>query len=99
MILISTLSIVFFFSVTLSVGIMITERCDDIYVRYFVAGVTEVELLMSHVILSTVLMFIQTFMVFIFSFYVFMVPCNGDIILVVWLMMLTGFCGLFFGNI
>ena len=77
---------------------MITERNDDIYVRYLIAGVTEIELLMSHVIWNCLLMFIQTFMVLNISFYVFKLQNNGDIMLVMGLLLLTGFCGLSFGK-
>lgn len=78
---------------------MITERNDDVYVRYLIAGVSEVEILLSHVIWNSLLMFIKTFMVFNVSFFVFNVPCIGDLTLVMWLLLLTGFCGLSFGTI
>ncbi|CAO1370797.1 unnamed protein product [Diamesa serratosioi] len=91
------LTIVFFFAVALSVGVMITERNDEIYLRYLIAGVSEVELLLSHVIWTSFLLLVQTSMVFFISFYVFNLPCIGNMVLVIWLLISTGFSGLSFG--
>lgn len=61
-------------------------------------GVTGVEILFSHVISQLLVMFIQTAMVIVFSFYVFDITLRGELASVVLMTVLTGLCGMSFGK-
>lgn len=65
--------------------------------RSWVAGVSPVEILFSHVITQFVVMCGQTALVLIFMLVVFGVTNNGDLIWVIMLTLLQGMCGMCFG--
>ncbi|KAL1396672.1 hypothetical protein pipiens_010361 [Culex pipiens pipiens] len=91
------LTIIFFLSVALTSGAMLIERNEGILERCLVYGVTGVEILFSHVISQLLVMFIQTAMVIVFSFYVFDITLRGELASVVLMTVLTGLCGMSFG--
>lgn len=91
------LTIIFFLSLALTAGSMITERKEGIQERCLVLGVTPPEILFSHVVTQFVVMIVQTLMVLVFSFAVFDIFCNGSILWVIILTMLNGLCGMCFG--
>lgn len=90
--------IIFFLSVALTSGAMLIERNEGILERCLVYGVTGVEILFSHVISQLLVMFIQTAMVIVFSFYVFDITLRGELASVVLMTVLTGLCGMSFGK-
>jgi len=91
------LTIVFFLAVALTSSALIIERMEGLLDRSWVAGVTPVEILFSHVITQFVVMCGQTALVLIFMIVVFEVECKGDIFLVIILTILQGLCGMCFG--
>lgn len=91
------LTIVFFLAVALTSSALIIERMEGLLDRSWVAGVTPVEILFSHVITQFVVMCGQTALVLIFMILVFGVECKGDIFLVIILTILQGLCGMCFG--
>lgn len=91
------LTIVFFLAVALTSSALIIERMEGLLDRSWVAGVTPLEILFSHVITQFVVMCGQTALVLIFMIYVFGVECKGDLLLVVILTILQGLCGMCFG--
>ncbi|XP_039293185.1 ABC transporter G family member 23 isoform X4 [Nilaparvata lugens] len=91
------LTIVFFLAVALTSSALIIERMEGLLDRSWVAGVTPLEILFSHVITQFVVMCGQTALVLIFMILVFGVECKGDIFLVIILTILQGLCGMCFG--
>ncbi|XP_026814673.1 ABC transporter G family member 20 isoform X1 [Rhopalosiphum maidis] len=91
------LTIVFFLAVALTSSALIIERTEGLLDRSWVAGVTPLEILFSHVITQFVVMCGQTALVLIFMILVFGVECKGDITLVITLTILQGLCGMCFG--
>ncbi|XP_072155467.1 ABC transporter G family member 20 isoform X2 [Bemisia tabaci] len=91
------LTIVFFLAVALTSSALIIERMEGLLDRSWVAGVTPLEILFSHVITQFVVMVGQTALVLIFMIAVFGVECKGNLVLVVILTILQGLCGMCFG--
>lgn len=91
------LTIIFFLSVALTSGAMLIERNEGMLERCLVMGITGIELLFSHVATQFVIMCGQTTFVLIFSFSIFGLTLEGDILWVILLTILTGLCGMCFG--
>ncbi|XP_063236406.1 ABC transporter G family member 20 [Bacillus rossius redtenbacheri] len=91
------LTIIFFLAVALTSGAMLIERNEGMLERSLVCGITSSEILFSHVVTQFVVMCGQTSMVLVFSFLVFNITCEGHLVWVVLLTMLTGLCGMCFG--
>ncbi|GAB1869390.1 ABC transporter G family member 20 isoform X2 [Camponotus japonicus] len=91
------LTIVFFLAVALTSSALIIERMEGLLDRSWVAGVSPVEILFSHVVTQFVVMCGQTALVLIFMILVFDVECKGDIGWVIILTILQGLCGMCFG--
>lgn len=92
------LTIIFFLSVALTSGAMLIERNEGMLERCLVSGITGIELLFSHVATQFVIMCGQTTFVLIFSFSIFGLTLEGDILWVILLTILTGLCGMCFGK-
>lgn len=92
------LTIIFFLSVALTSGAMLIERNEGMLERCLVSGITGIEILFSHVTTQFVIMSGQTILVLIFGFYIFGLTLNGDIGCVIALTILTGLCGMCFGE-
>lgn len=91
------LTIIFFLSVALTSGAMLIERNEGMLERCLVSGITGIELLFSHVVTQFVIMCGQTTFVLLFSFSIFGLTLQGDILWVILLTILTGLCGMCFG--
>lgn len=84
-------------AVALTSSALIVERTEGLLDRSWVAGVTAVEVLMSHVVTQFVVMVGQTILVLLFMLVVYDVNCEGEIIWVICLTILQGLCGMCFG--
>uniref|UniRef100_A0A6B2E541 Putative abc transporter n=1 Tax=Phlebotomus kandelakii TaxID=1109342 RepID=A0A6B2E541_9DIPT len=91
------LTIIFFLSVALTSGAMLIERNEGMLERYLVSGITGVEILFSHVATQFIIMAGQTLLVILFAFTFFNLTLNGDLGLVILLVILNGLCGMCFG--
>ncbi|XP_044021035.1 ABC transporter G family member 20-like isoform X2 [Aphidius gifuensis] len=91
------LTIIFFLSVALTSGAMLLERNEGLLERSLVSGITGTEVLFGQVVTQFTVMTGQTMMVLIFTFAIFKLTCEGDIVLVTILTILTGLCGMCFG--
>lgn len=89
--------IVFFLAVALTSSALIVERTEGLLDRSWVAGVTPIEVLLSHVVTQFVVMVGQTVLVLLFMLVVYDVNCEGEIIWVICLTILQGLCGMCFG--
>lgn len=70
---------------------------EILIVLNFVSGVSPVEILSSHVVTQFFVMCGQTTLVLIFMILVFQVECKGNIVLVIFITILQGLCGMCFG--
>lgn len=89
--------IVFFLAVALTSSALIVERTEGLLDRSWVAGVTPIEVLLSHVVTQFVVMVGQTILVLLFMLVVYDVNCEGEIIWVICMTILQGLCGMCFG--
>jgi hypothetical protein len=69
-----------------------------IILRYSFAGVTTTEILIAHIISQMVCMFMQMTIILMLSFWAFDVPCVGNMVTVIVIVGLQGFCGMCFGK-
>lgn len=81
----------------LTSGAMLLERNEGILERSLVNGISGIELLFSHVTTQFIVMLGQSAMVIVFSFAFFGITQNGNILLVIILIIMTGLCGMCFG--
>nr|CAD7428403.1 unnamed protein product [Timema monikensis] len=89
--------LIFFLGVALTVGTLIYERREGLLDRTIVAGVTPLEIMVSHVITQFVLMSVQSILLLTFTIYVFQVECEGSMFWVAVLTVLQGMSGMCFG--
>lgn len=94
---VSHFRIVFFLAVALTSSALIVERTEGLLDRSWVAGVTPIEVLLSHVVTQFVVMVGQTILVLLFMLVVYDVNCEGEIIWVICMTILQGLCGMCFG--
>lgn len=92
------LTIIFFLSVALTSGAMLIERNEGMLERCLVSGITGIEILISHVSTQFIIMCGQAILVLVFSFSVFGLTLRGELLWVVVLTILTGLCGMCFGE-
>lgn len=71
---------------------------DYVNIINVLTGVTGTEILFGQVVTQFVVMSGQTVMVLIVAFAVFNITCEGDLAWVTTLTILTGLCGMCFGN-
>lgn len=91
------MSLIFFLATSLTSSILITERNEGIWDRSIVAGVTTTEILIAHIISQLVCMFTQMTIILTLAFWAFDVPCDGNMVTVIVIVGLQGFCGMCFG--
>nr|CAD7257242.1 unnamed protein product [Timema shepardi] len=89
--------LIFFLGVALTVGTLIYERREGLLDRTIVAGVTPLEIMVSHVITQFVLMSAQSILLLTFTIFVFQVECEGSMFWVAALTVLQGMSGMCFG--
>nr|CAD7197218.1 unnamed protein product [Timema douglasi] len=89
--------LIFFLGVALTVGTLIYERREGLLDRTIVAGVTPLEIMVSHVITQFVLMSVQSIFLLTFTIFVFQVECEGSMFWVAALTVLQGMSGMCFG--
>lgn len=91
------LMIVYFLAVTLTAGVILTEKTEGLIDRTLMTGLLVPEILFSHAVTQFVVICGQTFMVLLFSFAVFNIPHQGPMFAVVILTLLQGLSGMCFG--
>ncbi|KAK5650287.1 hypothetical protein RI129_001316 [Pyrocoelia pectoralis] len=90
-------STAFFFAATLTAVTLLIEKNEGIFERSLVMGVTPIELLISHIISESTLMLVQVFSLVICGISLFHMTLRGSTVLVMSLVTLIGFCGMWFG--
>ncbi|XP_011166692.1 ABC transporter G family member 20 [Solenopsis invicta] len=91
------LTLVFFLALTLSTTLIITDRLEGIWDRSVVQGVRTEEIILSHILIQSFIIVIQTIVILLMCFVVWGINCKGSIFVVSFLLFLNGFCGLMFG--
>ncbi|QQP36934.1 ATP-binding cassette sub-family G member 20, partial [Caligus rogercresseyi] len=91
------LSITYFMAVGLTAQSFILERKEGLLERSWVAGVTATEVMLAHVIAQFAVMVVQVGFVLLFMIYVFSIPSQGPLFLIILLTILQGICGMSFG--
>jgi len=91
------LTIAYFMAMTLTSITFVIEKKEGLYARSWVAGVNNMEILLSHLVTQLSVMLVQIALVMVFMFTVFHIPCLGNILWVILLAILQGLCGMAFG--
>lgn len=87
-----------FFMSALTCGLAyIIEKKDGMLHRSLIAGVTTMEIMISHFIPQFVVVTVQAILAFIIMFAVFEIPQIGSPILAFFLVMLSSICGMTMG--
>ncbi|KAK7791859.1 hypothetical protein R5R35_000907 [Gryllus longicercus] len=90
-------SMIYFLATTLTAVIMVRERQEGIWSRDIVAGVTSLELILSHIVTQSIFVALQSVEILLVSIYIYGMECKGNIFLLYTIILLQGFCGLTFG--
>ncbi|KAK4293915.1 hypothetical protein Pmani_033424 [Petrolisthes manimaculis] len=91
------LTITYFMAVGLTALSFIIERKEGLLDRSWVAGVQSSEVMLAHLATQMLVMLVQIALILVFMFPVFQLPCEGNMIWVVLISVLQGFCGMTFG--
>nr|UOU03364.1 ATP-binding cassette subfamily H-like 2 [Brachionus rubens] len=91
------LSVIFFISVASTASNFEFEKRVGLTERAFITGVKTVELLVSQLLVYSILMVIQVFIILSLLFWAFKLPLEGSFILLILLLLSQGFCGLSYG--
>lgn len=77
--------------------IIITDRKDGIWDRSVVAGITSLEITLTHFILQAGIMLVQTTEVVILIFVIYGYTYEGSVLLIFIISLLSGICGMVYG--
>nr|QUF59475.1 ATP-binding cassette transporter Abch-like2 [Brachionus angularis] len=91
------LSVIFFISVASTASNFEFERRVGLTERAYLSGLRTIELLLSQLIVYSILMVIQVFLILVLLFVFLKLPLKGSIILLIILLFSQGFCGLSYG--
>nr|XP_053640391.1 ABC transporter G family member 20-like [Cherax quadricarinatus] len=91
------LTITYFMAVGLTALSFITERKEGLLDRSWVSGVQSSEVMLAHLMTQMFVMLVQIGLILVFMFPVFKLPCQGNMVWVVLISILQGFCGMTFG--
>ncbi|XP_050708536.1 ABC transporter G family member 20-like isoform X1 [Eriocheir sinensis] len=91
------LTITYFMAVGLTALSFIIERKEGLLDRSWVSGVQSSEVMLAHLATQMLVMLVQIALILVFMFPVFQLPCKGNMVWVVLLAVLQGFCGMTFG--
>ncbi|CAG2100651.1 unnamed protein product [Medioppia subpectinata] len=91
------ISVIYFMAVGLTALTLVVERKEGLMERSLVAGLKMHEILASQVILQFFIVTLQATLLMIFTFLVFEVPNNGNMLLVIVIVLMQGVGGMCFG--
>ncbi|XP_046382482.1 ABC transporter G family member 23-like [Ischnura elegans] len=96
------LIVIFFLAVGTTSSVMVTERYEGLWDRTLVAGITPWQLLVGHIMMQTIMVFLQSIESLIIALLIFGFPCHGPIflsLLLTWLQGVAGMCCGFFVSV
>ncbi|XP_054152932.1 ABC transporter G family member 20-like [Oppia nitens] len=91
------MSCIYFMALGLTAMTLVIERKEGLMERSIVAGLKLTEILVAQVIVQFFIVTLQTILLMIFTFLVFEVPNNGNILYVIVLVLMQGVAGMSFG--
>ncbi|XP_022905337.1 ABC transporter G family member 20-like [Onthophagus taurus] len=91
------ITIMFFLGTTMTSSIMIQDRLEGVWDRSIVAGVSSVEIVLTHFITQFIIICIQVIEVMIITFLFYKIEYVGNIALITFMVVLQGVCGMVFG--
>ncbi|CAG2175709.1 unnamed protein product [Oppiella nova] len=91
------ISVIYFMAVGLTALTLVVERKEGLMERSLVAGLKMHEILASQVLLQFFIVVLQATLLMIFTFLVFQVPNQGNIVYIILIVLLQGLGGMCFG--
>ncbi|XP_066145077.1 ABC transporter G family member 23-like [Euwallacea fornicatus] len=91
------ITMLFFMGAMMTSQIIITDRKDGIWDRSVVAGITSLEITLTHFILQACIMVVQASEVLILIFAIYKYPIEGSPWLIFFIAYLAGICGMVYG--
>lgn len=88
----------FFLGTTITSTIIITDRLEGVWDRSIVAGVTSMEILITHFLLQMFLIFLQMIEIVVITFGFYGLEYMGSIFAIVVIVALQGLCGMSYGK-
>ncbi|KAJ8945137.1 hypothetical protein NQ318_001602 [Aromia moschata] len=93
----SLITIIFFMGAIMTSQIIITDRHDGVWDRSIVAGVTSLEITITHFVLQACVVVIQALEMMVVVYAVVQQSYNGNIWLMYFIVFLQGLCGMSYG--
>ncbi|RWS12474.1 ABC transporter G family member 20-like protein [Dinothrombium tinctorium] len=90
-------SFTFAVSFALTAIILVLERCDNMFERHFVVGVSTTQLILAHFVSRFLFLIIQVVLSLLVTVYAFELDTRGSLIYAIVSLSLIGFSGLAFG--
>lgn len=87
----------FFMAMSTSAVVLISEKQDGSFERMTICGIVTTEMLISHILASTLFLASQILMLFIATFLIIGHTCQGSYVLLLLLLLLQAICGLTLG--
>ncbi|XP_072759164.1 ABC transporter G family member 23 isoform X2 [Anoplolepis gracilipes] len=91
------LILLFFLSTTVSTSLIITDRMEGVWDRSLVQGVKNREILISHILTQSTLIFVHVTVIMCLFFPIWDLKCEGSLFHVFLIMFLEGLTGLMYG--
>ncbi|CAF1637198.1 unnamed protein product, partial [Adineta ricciae] len=93
------ISIIYFLAIGLTALIFVVEKKEGLLERSWIAGVTIIEIMFSHIIVKFFIQIIQVVLLIVFAHFIFEVEFKGSLLLSMALIFLQGICGMTYGYI
>lgn len=91
------LSIAFLAAIPLTAMVIVVERKNGLIERTTVAGVTNFQFILSHLIAQFFVLLVQVILLMICVFPIYQIPYHGEFVWIFLLTLLQSFCGMSFG--
>lgn len=91
------LSIAFLAAIPLTAMVVVVERKDGLIERTVVAGVTNFQFILSHLITQLFVLLVQVILLMICVFPIYQIPYHGEFLFIFLLTFMQSFCGMSFG--
>ncbi|KAF7496676.1 ABC transporter G family member 20 [Sarcoptes scabiei] len=91
------LSIAFLAAIPLTAMVIVVERKNGLIERTTVAGVTNFQFILSHLITQFFVLLVQVMLLMICVFPIYQIPYHGEFLFILLLTLLQSFCGMSFG--
>lgn len=88
----------FFLGTTITSTIIITDRLEGVWDRSIVAGVTSLEILVTHFLLQMFIIVLQMIEIVVITFWFYGTEYIGSIFAIIIIVALQGLCGMSYGE-